>query len=96
MDLYLDVAKVLVKIENENEIKSFGKSTTHGEYILLHPFAGWEAKEWGIEKFIKLAELLNKNNKCKLIIPNDRADNETLSLINSKIFLIKFLRKFRN
>ena len=84
MDLYLDVAKILIKIEDESELKKFEKSEKQGEYILIHPFAGWKAKEWNLHKFVELAEQLKKKYKCKFIIPADRADVETLSLINTK------------
>ena len=83
-DLYLDVAKALIKIEDENELKNFGKSEKHGEYILIHPFAGWKAKEWDFHKFVDLSEELNKNYKCKFIIPNDRADKKTILLLESE------------
>ncbi len=86
MDLYLDVAKALVKIQDESGLKNFGNSENQGEYILIHPFAGWKAKEWEFHKFIELAEQLNKNYKCKIIIPKVRtSDKIVMQLVENKI-----------
>lgn len=35
--------------------------------ILIHPFAGWRAKEWGFSKFIELAAKLNSCFLCKFV-----------------------------
>jgi heptosyltransferase-2 len=37
------------------------------DLILIHPYAGWNAKEWGIRKFIALAEMISKKFNAKLI-----------------------------
>jgi len=40
--------------------------------IVVQPYAGWEAKEWGIEKFVKLVSLLSQTNQVKVLLPNNR------------------------
>ncbi|MBK9282739.1 MAG: glycosyltransferase family 9 protein [Sphingobacteriaceae bacterium] len=40
--------------------------------ICIHPFAGWEAKEWNLNKFIKVAEHLSKIYTCKFISEPNR------------------------
>ncbi len=37
--------------------------------ILIHPFAGWKAKEWGLYRFISLAEKLSSDYEVELIFP---------------------------
>jgi ADP-heptose:LPS heptosyltransferase len=35
--------------------------------ILIHPYAGWKAKEWGVRKFIALSEMISAKFNAKLI-----------------------------
>lgn len=39
--------------------------------ILLHPFAGWNSKEWGIKKFAELGSCLSNDYKCSIICPSN-------------------------
>ncbi len=84
MDMYLDVVKLLIKIEDDNELKYFGKHINKKGYILIHPFAGWKAKEWGFNNFVNLYCLISNTHKCKFILPENRTDEEKLSLLKSK------------
>ena len=57
--------------------------------IYIHPFAGWIAKEWGLNKFILLAEKLKKTYKVKIIVPSRRLPQDIIVEIeNKKIDLI--------
>lgn len=84
MDMYLEAAKLIVNIEDEDSLKYFGKSLEPSGDILIHPFAGWKSKEWGFEKFIELSQRINKYYKSKFVIPLDHADDKTLAYLNSK------------
>jgi ADP-heptose:LPS heptosyltransferase len=70
MDLYLD-ATGLISSDNEFrlKLKAFPLSKTGGDYILIHPYAGWKAKEWNLNHFILLTIELNKVYKTRFITP---------------------------
>ncbi|MGA9294593.1 MAG: glycosyltransferase family 9 protein, partial [Ignavibacteriaceae bacterium] len=84
MDLYLDVVKLFVKTDNENEVKYFRKSIDYSGYILIHPFAGWKSKEWDFHKFINLCLLISDFHKCKLVIPKETLNEDILNLVKTK------------
>ncbi len=58
IDKYLDVAALEIPFKRSNETYSFSTVINKGERILIHPFAGWKAKEWNIRKFVHLGEIL--------------------------------------
>jgi len=76
IDAYLDVLKTKFEIENEDRIKEFKINFNRGGKIFIHPFGGWAAKEWELEKYILLAEKLSKEYSVEIIAP--------LNLINSQ------------
>ncbi len=86
MDRYLEVANIVIEIDEAaiNQLKEFKKSLTENDNILIHPFAGWKAKEWEFEKFLELTKLLNENYSCKIIIPKELASKEILSEISGR------------
>jgi len=83
-DLYLDIVKEIIPVENDGELKDFGYSYKPDGYIIVHPFGGWAAKEWDFYKFVELTEKLNNSFKCIFIIPKDRAKGSNFQLIQSK------------
>jgi ADP-heptose:LPS heptosyltransferase len=69
-DIYLSA------IGNINFSKyQYSKDTTfkfrNFNLILLHPFAGWNSKEWGIKKFVELGSFLSNDYKCSIICPSN-------------------------
>lgn len=92
MDLYLDAVKLIIKVEDEEGLKHFGKSLNKDGYIVIHPFAGWKSKEWDFNKFIELYLILKETYRCKLILPANRMNEEMISELkikNVSVFLSK-------
>ncbi len=69
VDKYLDIANKKCNAFHEIESNEYEDENNNDGYILIHPFAGWKAKEWGFNKFIEVTQRLSSNYKCKLIIP---------------------------
>lgn len=87
-DIYLEAIKPYFKIEtDDNSIHS--KPDINGK-ILIAPFAGWEAKEWGLMNFISLTEKLLFSFDCYFITEKNKLTEDLKShLISSKIKLIE-------
>ncbi len=71
IDLYLDVARLVMHIDNSPEVYEFEESFNPQNKILIHPFAFRPAKEWNFNKFISLACHLHQNFNVELIVPKD-------------------------
>ncbi|MDD3558685.1 MAG: glycosyltransferase family 9 protein [Melioribacteraceae bacterium] len=72
-DKYFDVVRL---IDSTAEIDNFvlkKESTNFKGRILIHPFGGWAAKEWGTNNFIALAKRLKTNYEVKLIAENSES-----------------------
>lgn len=67
MDRYLEVVKRVVPAIDNKGIKEFSVDFNISDHILINPFAGWKAKEWNLNKFIKLAGELTIIHPVKLI-----------------------------
>ena len=78
MDLYSDVVKMFTGKCDIKWYKEFEINYCNESEILIHPFAGWKAKEWGIKKFIELAEWLNRFYKIKIIFPKGALEIDTV------------------
>jgi ADP-heptose:LPS heptosyltransferase len=75
-DIYNNVVTSLPELDNDNIISD---TITQGGLILIHPFAGWSAKEWGLNKFIELTLLLKKDYECSFILPRGKIDKNTIN-----------------
>jgi len=75
-DVYLDVIKTKFDVENENSLKEFDSFYNKDGKILIHPFGGWAAKEWELEKFIILAEKLSLEYNVEIIAPITSIDHK--------------------
>jgi heptosyltransferase-2 len=71
IDAYLDVVKTKYDVENENNLKEFDNNFNMDGKILIHPFGGWAAKEWELEKYIFLAEKLSLEYCVEIITPSN-------------------------
>ena len=71
IDRYLDAVKVYLPLDESKIIKEFPIKFETGGKILIHPFAGWKAKEWNLNKFIELADLLNAEYEVEIVSPEN-------------------------
>ncbi|MCH7721865.1 MAG: glycosyltransferase family 9 protein [Bacteroidetes bacterium] len=68
IDIYIDVLKS-VKPHYTGYSYAFKSNFSLTDKILIHPFAIRKAKEWGLQKFIELADRLNNRYKVCIISP---------------------------
>ena len=68
IDIYLDAISSIITHDRKS-LKEFRSKVNVDGYLLIHPFAGWKAKEWNLNKFIDLAANLNKNFETILVTP---------------------------
>ena len=76
MDMYLDPIK---KYFNNNSYSfNIGAKTSNNlnGRILINPFAGWKAKEWNLDKFIKLASDLNIEYHISIICEENKISDD--------------------
>jgi len=66
IDTYLAVVKLVVPVENDFTFE-FPIVASETNKILIHPHAGWKAKEWGINKFYELAQRLSSQYEVEFI-----------------------------
>ena len=83
IDIYLDVARRIIPIDGSIN-KSISAQYLSEGYILIHPFAGWAAKEWGLKKFVELAEVLNRKFECVIVFSSDRMKMDVVNELDSK------------
>lgn len=69
MDIYFDSISLTTPLKNISKFKMFKPSFRTDDPILIHPLAGWKEKEWGLKKFIELAELLSEYHPIKIVLP---------------------------
>lgn len=68
-EMYLNVSKLITGEIDSNDFNIFPKSNNKVDKIIIHPFAGWKAKEWNLNKFIKLAQELSEIYHVSLLLP---------------------------
>jgi ADP-heptose:LPS heptosyltransferase len=78
-DIYLDAVKSF--IPDIDKYKSHYNNPTFNikDKILIHPFAGWKSKEWGIRKFIALAIEIQKKHHVEFIVEKNSLSEEILN-----------------
>lgn len=69
IDLYLDAISPLVRVQNREDLKKNPVVIDPNGKILVHPFAGWKAKEWNFKKYCKLIIDLSKDYKIAVVAP---------------------------
>jgi len=66
-DNYLDAIHSVIPFTNRDETTD--QNYQIKEFVLIHPFASKNSKEWGLNKFIKLGIELNNKYKCAIVAP---------------------------
>ena len=90
IDMYLDVIAEVIPNINREQIKTFPVSLNREGKILIHPFGGWKAKEWNLNKFIDLTIKLSAEYDVCLITPEKKIPGDVItSLVNDKINVIQ-------
>ncbi len=83
VDIYLDVVKRIVPT-NEGLKNLIHEQYLSNRYIMIHPFAGWAAKEWNFKKFIELAEFLNGRIECIIVFPSEKMKLDIVNELENK------------
>jgi heptosyltransferase-2 len=65
------------------EIK-YDELKTSVKRILIFPFAGWKSKEWGLGKFIRLAERIKDDYEVEFVFDNTFISNEIYNYLHEK------------
>ena len=90
MDTYLDVVSSVIPGIDRKQIKTFPVNINREGKILIHPFGGWKAKEWNLNKFIDMAIKLNEEYDVCLIAPEKKIPGDVSTLlVNDKINVIQ-------
>ncbi len=79
IEIYINAIKNFIPI-SRLKINEFD-STIEVKKILFSPFAGWKSKEWGLGKFIMLAEKLKNDYEVEFIFDDTPVSNEILSYL---------------
>jgi len=82
IDAYLDAVKTKFDVENENNLKEFDNNFSMDGKILVHPFGGWTAKQWELDKFILLSEKLSKEYSVEIITPPNLISSQSEQEVN--------------
>ncbi|MDP2302682.1 MAG: glycosyltransferase family 9 protein [Ignavibacteria bacterium] len=82
-DLYINCINLYKDMNSYKYDKEFPQNYITTGRILIHPFAGWEAKEWGIQNFIELAKELKTGFAVEFVFPLDDKNSELKELLNS-------------
>ncbi len=99
IDTYLDIVKLAFPVERSNELYRFNYKGNKKGKILIHPFAGWKAKEWNFGKFIKLGGVLSNNYEVAFIAKKDMISNMTqdeLKELNIRVITTKTVEDLIN
>lgn len=84
IDRYFDI----IEHNSTDDEKSFPLKYNINDPIMIYPFAGWKAKEWGIKNFIYLANRLSQKNKILFLLGDKDLPNDIKSELNTDIKII--------
>lgn len=74
-DIYFDAVDSFVKVDRDEEDYGFPVNVKRGKEVIITPFAGWDAKMWGIKKMIDLAERLNKIRVVNFVVERGKLES---------------------
>jgi len=84
MDSYIDGVKSYPKVVRPIFNKEFDVNFKRDGIVYIHPFAGWKAKEWGIQNFIELAKKIELNYSVKFIFPFNESNQDFANLLREE------------
>ena len=87
IDMYMDVAHLVIPAE-QNLDYEFPIKSNGSRKILIHPHAGWSAKEWGIEKYFALAKRLAPEYEVEFIC-EEGSLSEEIKIYIRELFVLK-------
>lgn len=76
IEMYLDAVHSKEEFENNRQILNFNNRNCVIDRVLIHPFAGWQAKEWNLNKFIQLALRLKSEYNVCLLAPRQQISSD--------------------
>ena len=82
LDRYSEVSANLLKQPLSKKYYEYTINIEKVERVLIHPLAGWKAKEWSISNYINLAKKLNGDYKVFFIFEKGLIDKHTLHLLD--------------
>lgn len=89
MDQYLNIIKKHFNISDSSGLKEFACKIKTDGYILIHPFAGWKAKEWNFTKFISLVKKINCRYNCLMVAATGHIDAKLFNEIKNAGITVK-------
>ena len=84
MDRYSEVAELATGNKLAKGKYEYPISYKKRDKILIHPFAGWGAKEWGLSKFVSLTERVKEKFEASIVFPKGSVKPDLLSYLNKK------------
>ena len=88
IDLYFDSIKPMFQ-KFEYNFNGYSTVINNQTKILIHPLAGWKAKEWGVNKYMALYDKLITKYDCSFIFPKNSFRDDIIKQFNLK--RIKYL-----
>jgi ADP-heptose:LPS heptosyltransferase len=80
-DIYFDAVDSFKKVDREIADYGFPLSITKGDEVIITPFTGWDAKMWGIENMIELADRLNKDRVVNFVVEKGKLENRYMEVL---------------
>lgn len=89
IEKYCDAAELFLNKKINKEYFEYPINYKNDGIILIHPFAGWAAKQWGLKKYISLTERLSLRFNTALIFPKNEIAIDIIDYL--KLSNIKFI-----
>ncbi len=94
IDVYLDVVEQIIPIRDRDSIKPFQNQLYETNYILIHPFAGWKAKEWNLYKYFELAKKIALEYTCVFTFPKNSIPVDELENLKGSEIIVRETNSF--
>jgi ADP-heptose:LPS heptosyltransferase len=85
-EMFLIPVRKLIGTDIKMEVRSNSTGEKEIKNILITPFAGWEAKEWSLRKYIELGTILSEKYKVLIVSERDKLAPDVINeLKNSRL-----------